>query len=133
MLVDSRDPLSQYPACTLESSWRDGRDHTMLLCSRIEAGAGGAMKQTTVNVRELKTRLSHYLRLAKAGESIEITERGVPIGRIVPTGAPIEDRMEAMARTGLLQWDQRRLPPAPPVARASGPRTVAELLVEDRE
>lgn len=90
------------------------------------------MKQTTVNVRELKSRLSHYLRLAKAGESVEITERGVPIGRIVPTGAPVEDRVEAMARTGLLQWDKRRLPPAAPVARSSGPRTVAELLVEDR-
>lgn len=91
------------------------------------------MKQTTVNVRELKARLSHYLRLAKAGESVEITERGVPIGRIVPTGAPVEDRLEAMARTGLLQWDKRRLPPAAPVAHASGPRTVAELLIEDRE
>jgi prevent-host-death family protein len=91
------------------------------------------MKQTTVNVRELKSRLSHYLRLAKAGESVEITERGVPIGRIVPTAAPIEDRLDAMARTGLLQWNRRRLPRATPVARASGPRTVAELLVEDRE
>ena len=91
------------------------------------------MKQTTVNVRELKTRLSQYLRLVKAGETVEVTERGIPIGRIVPTAAPIEDRLEAMARTGLLQWDQRRLPPAAPVAHASGPRTVAELLLEDRE
>ena len=63
---------------------------------------------------------------------MEITERGVPIGRIVPTGAPVEDRVEAMARTGLLQWDKRRLGSKVPVARASGPRTVAELLVEDR-
>lgn len=91
------------------------------------------MKQTTVNVRELKSRLSHYLRLAKAGESVEITERGVPIGRIVPTSAPTLDRVEAMTRTGLLQWDRRRLPPAVPVVRAEGSRTVADLLVEDRE
>lgn len=90
------------------------------------------MKQTTVNVRELKSRLSHYLRMVKSGGSVEIAERGVPIGRIVPTGAPVEDRVEAMTRTGLLQWDKRRLPPAAPVPRASGPRTVAELLVEDR-
>jgi prevent-host-death family protein len=91
------------------------------------------MQQITVSVRELKTRLSHYLRLAKAGESVEITERGIPIGRIVPTGAPVEDRVEAMTRSGLLQWDKRRLPPVAPVARTSGLRTVAELLVEDRE
>lgn len=91
------------------------------------------MKQTTVNVRELKARLSHYLRLAKAGEVVEITERGVPIGRIVPTSAPIEDRLDAMARSGLLQWEERRLPRVEPVARARGPRSVADLLVEDRE
>jgi prevent-host-death family protein len=91
------------------------------------------MKQTTVNVRELKSRLSHYLRLAKAGESVEITERGTPIGRIVPTSAPIEDRMEAMARSGLLLWNKRKLKPMAPVARVRGKRTVAEFLVEDRE
>jgi prevent-host-death family protein len=91
------------------------------------------MKQTTVNVRELKARLSHYLRLAKAGEAVEITERGVPIGRIVPVAAPIEDRLDAMVRSGLLQWDERRLPRTAPVARARGPRSVADLLIEDRE
>jgi len=91
------------------------------------------MKQTTVNVRELKSRLSYYLRLAKAGESVEITERGVPIGRIVPTAAPIEDRMEAMARTGLVAWNRQPLAHAAPLARARGPRTVSELLIEDRE
>ena len=78
------------------------------------------MKQTTVNVRELKSRLSHYLRLAKAGESVEITERGTPIGRIVPTSAPIQDRMEAMAESGLLLWNKRQLKPMAPVARVRG-------------
>ena len=91
------------------------------------------MKQTVVNVRELKSRLSHYLRLTKAGQSVVITQRGVPVGQIVPTGAPMEDRLDAMARSGLLQWNGRRLPSAAAVARASGSRTVAELLVEDRE
>lgn len=90
------------------------------------------MKHTTVSVRELKTKLSHYLRLVKAGGSVEITERGVPIGRIVPTSAPIEDRMEAMARTGLVEWNRQRLAHVVPRVRASGPRTVSELLIEDR-
>ena len=91
------------------------------------------MKQTTVNVRELKARLSHYLRLAKAGEAVEITERGVVIGRIVPVAAPIEDRLGAMVRSGFLQWDERRLPRTAPVARARGSRSVADLLIDDRE
>jgi antitoxin (DNA-binding transcriptional repressor) of toxin-antitoxin stability system len=40
------------------------------------------MGQASASVRELKSKLSHYLRLTKAGESVVITERGVPIGRI---------------------------------------------------
>jgi len=91
------------------------------------------MKETRVNIRELKSRLSHYLRLAKAGESVEIMERGTPIGRIIPTARPVQDRIEAMAQSGLLVWNKRKLKPMAPVARVRGKRTVAELLIEDRE
>ncbi|MFA6108085.1 MAG: type II toxin-antitoxin system prevent-host-death family antitoxin [Candidatus Latescibacterota bacterium] len=91
------------------------------------------MKQTTANIRELKSRLSHYLRLVKAGESVEIAERGTPIGRIVPTTPPVKDRIEAMAQSGLLLWSRCKLEPMAPVARVRGRRTVADLLTEDRE
>jgi prevent-host-death family protein len=91
------------------------------------------MKQTKVNIRELKSRLSHYLRLAKAGESVEIMERGTPIGRIIPTAFPIQDRIEAMAQSGLLRWNKHKLKHRVPVARVRGKRTVAELLIEDRQ
>ena len=90
------------------------------------------MKQTTANIRELKSRLSHYLRLVKAGESVQIAERGTPIGRIVPATGPVQDRIEAMAQSGLLLWSKRRLEPVAPVARVRGKRTVADLLIEDR-
>lgn len=90
-------------------------------------------KPTRVSIREFKSRLSHYLRLVKAGESVEITERGTPIGRIVSTILPIEDRIEAMAQSGLVLWNKRKLAPLAPVARARGKRTVADLLIEDRE
>jgi prevent-host-death family protein len=91
------------------------------------------MKATMVNVRELKSRLSHYLRLTKAGEIVAITERGVPVDRIVPTVLPVEDRVEVTARSGLLAWNQRKLGRHAPAVRLRGTKTVAELLVEDRE
>ena len=91
------------------------------------------MNQTKVNIRELKSRLSYYLRLAKAGESVEILERGNPIGRIIPAGLPVRDRIEAMAQSGLLAWNKRKLKPMTPVVRVRGKRTVAGLLIEDRE
>lgn len=91
------------------------------------------MGQTSVNIRELKSRLSHYLRLTKAGESVVITERGTPIGRIVPTSAPVKDRMEAMAQAGLALWNRKQLKAMSPVAKVKGKHTVADLLIEDRE
>jgi prevent-host-death family protein len=90
------------------------------------------MGQTSVNIRELKSRLSYYLRLTKAGESVVITERGTPIGRIVPTAAPIKERLEAMALAGVALWNKRKLKPMPPVAKVHGNRTVADLLIGDR-
>jgi prevent-host-death family protein len=91
------------------------------------------MSITHVSIRELKSRLSHYLRLTKAGESVVITERGTPIGRIVPVAAPVEERLEAMMQAGLVLWNREKFLPMPPVAKARGRHTVADLLVEDRE
>lgn len=91
------------------------------------------MAITHVSIRELKSRLSHYLRLTKAGESVIITERGTPIGRIVPAAASLEHRIDVMVQAGLALWNGKKLSPMPPVAKTRGARTVADLLVEDRE
>jgi prevent-host-death family protein len=91
------------------------------------------MGQAHASIRELKSRLSHYLRLTKAGESVVITERGIAIGRIVPVGKRLDERIGAMQEAGQVQWSGRKLAPIKPVARVRGTRTVAELLVEDRE
>jgi prevent-host-death family protein len=91
------------------------------------------MAVTQVSIRELKSRLSHYLRLTKAGDSVVITERGTPIGRIVPAAASVEERIEAMVQAGLVLWNRKKIRPMPPVVKARGTRTVADLLIEDRE
>jgi len=46
----------------------------------------------TIGVRELRQHASRYLEEVAAGESIEITDRGHPVARLVPiTGDPWED------------------------------------------
>jgi prevent-host-death family protein len=87
----------------------------------------------TTTVRELKARLSAYLRQLVAGETVTITRHGKPLGRIVPVDAPLEERLSALELAGLLAWNGGRLPLLAPVAQAQGPTTVAALLVEDRE
>jgi prevent-host-death family protein len=91
------------------------------------------MGQAHASVRELKSRLSHFLRLTKAGESVVITERGIAIGRIVPVGKGLDERLAAMQDAGQVQWSGRKLAAKKPLARVRGKRTVAELLIDDRE
>jgi len=39
-----------------------------------------------VNITEIKNRLSHYLRLVKGGDEIEIVDRSTPLARVVGVG-----------------------------------------------
>ena len=91
------------------------------------------MAQSLVSIRELKSRLSHYLRLTRKGESVVITDRGVPIGRIVPIGQDLDQRLATMRETGQAQWSGRKLGPRKPIAKLRGRGSVAQLIVEDRE
>ena len=91
------------------------------------------MSPITVGIRELKTHLSKYVRHAKLGASIVITERGKPVARMVPVSPSLEARLQSLAEAGLIAWSGQKLAPIAPVARTRGPRTVADLLLEDRE
>ena len=92
------------------------------------------MAQTRVSIRELKSRLSHYLRLIRQGESVVITDSGVPIGRIVPmaVGQGLEERLAALSESGVARWSGHKLAHHRPVARSRGRKSVAQLLVADR-
>jgi prevent-host-death family protein len=91
------------------------------------------MAQSVVSIRELKSRLSHFLRLARGGESVVITDRGVPVGRLVPIEQDLDDRIAALRAARQLQWSGRRLAPRKPAVRMPAGRSVAQLIVEDRE
>jgi antitoxin (DNA-binding transcriptional repressor) of toxin-antitoxin stability system len=65
-----------------------------------------AMK--SVNVAELKNRLSHYLRLVRRGEAILVRDREQVIARIEPAGgaAPVgteAERLAALERRGAIR------------------------------
>ena len=90
------------------------------------------MGEQTVGVRELKARLSEYLRQVKKGRTVVITEHGKPVGRLVPTGQSLEQRLQAMIDAGLAEWNGKPLPPMKPVAKLRGGRSIADLIIEDR-
>ena len=69
----------------------------------------------SAGVAELKARLSEYLSRVKAGEEVLVTDRGIPVARLVPVGAAPDDeaetaRLRAMEREGLVRLGSGKLP-----------------------
>jgi prevent-host-death family protein len=90
----------------------------------------GAIHQTDkmkVDLRELKNKLSEYLNRVKAGQIIVITERGKPIGQILPINKYMDER------SGDIEWDGKKLKHYKPLAVNRGDRQVSDLVVEDRQ
>ncbi len=94
----------------------------------------------TVGVRELKNRLSEYLRQVRAGEGILVTDRGEVVAELTPPGLASNDiavppGLLALARRGLVTLGTHgesvpRHPALPRTRRRK--RSAAQLLDEER-
>lgn len=88
-----------------------------------------------VNVRELKSHLSAYLRRAQQGESVEVTLHGQVIAQLVP---PPSREESAIARLSRMPWIRMGQPGArlglekPVALRGKGP-SLTDILLADRE
>ena len=81
----------------------------------------------------MKARLSRYLREVKAGAIVVITERGKPVGRILPIESSSEQQITRLMEAGLLRWSGRTISPRVSRVRLKGTRFVSDLLLEDRQ
>ena len=91
------------------------------------------MEQTRVGIRELKEHLSEYVAKVKRGQSIVITEHGKPVGRIIPEGQSLEERIEALRQAGVILWDGRKLEDIEPPAVNRSDKLVSDIVIEMRE
>ena len=60
-------------------------------------------------------------------------EHSTPVGHIVSLSPSVETRARQLVEAGLVAWNGQRLTPLAPVARTRGQRTVADLVLEDRD
>jgi prevent-host-death family protein len=94
----------------------------------------------SVGVRELKNRLSEYLRSVRLGESVLVTDRGEVVAELLPPGqAQMDPSMPAglqgLAKRGLVTLGtagEPNLYPALPLPRRKRRRSAAQLLDEER-
>ena len=91
------------------------------------------MKQQTIGIRQLKEQLSGHIREVKKGATLVITDHGEPVARLVPVSKGPEDRFQQLIDSGMVSWSGEDLLPEVPRVPVQGPKTVAELLLEDRE
>lgn len=91
-----------------------------------------------VGVRELKNQTSAVLRRARHGETITVTDRGLPVALLVPVAGAADARaasknakLRALVAAGRVSWSGGK-----PRGLATGPRvsgpSVSEATIEDR-
>lgn len=94
------------------------------------------MKPMTVGVRDAKANLSRLLKLVQKGREIILTDRGRPVGKLIPVDTqalPLHERIRALEEEGILDRPSgqgvKKFPSPIPI-----PRDLAQkYLQEDRE
>ena len=87
-----------------------------------------------VGVRELRQNLSVYLRRVKDGETLEVTERGLPVAELRPRSKAPQSKVDQMIADGRITPARSRprdLPPPPPPIDPTAP-TLSEILQQMR-
>jgi prevent-host-death family protein len=90
----------------------------------------------SVTVSELNRQTAKVLDRIKAGESLEISEYGRPVARLLPaaptTGAPLLDRLIAQGRA-VPAANPGPIPPTPPREPSEEEISLSAALAEMRE
>jgi prevent-host-death family protein len=89
--------------------------------------------ETTVGIRDLKTHLSEYIQRVRSGQSIVITDHGKPVGRILPVGMSLDERIEELRKAGLVEWSGKKLRDIRPPAINRGDKLASDIVVELRD
>jgi prevent-host-death family protein len=92
-----------------------------------------AMRERRIGIRELKSTLSECVREVKSGRTIVVTDHGQPVARIIPEAISLRERVDALRNAGAIAWSGRRLRRAKPAGKVRGDKTVADLIIENRE
>jgi len=89
--------------------------------------------QSRVGIREAKINLSKYLKFVKNGNEVILTDRGRPVGKIVPVEKDelsLAERIKRLEDRGVLERKKEnyKIPPPLPVDGSIG----QQILQEDR-
>ena len=85
-----------------------------------------------VGIRELKNRLSFYLKRVESGEQIEVTNRGEVIALLIPAKRrKVDKEVLALVEDGLASWAGGKPLGSPRPVKGRG-QPLSELILDDR-
>jgi prevent-host-death family protein len=90
----------------------------------------------TVGSRELKTRLGSHLKRVRAGATLIITGRGLPVAELRPlrtAEGDLDRRLSELEALGVLSQENRSQPLRPFTPITSSGRPASAAVAEDRE
>ena len=94
------------------------------------------IQSTRVGIREAKINLSRYLKMVLKGTEIIITDRGKPVGKIVPiepSELPLTDRINRLEEQGVMERQPEKSPGKIPPAIPLAGNIAQKFLQEDRD
>ena len=84
-----------------------------------------------VGIRELRADLSRWVKRARAGEEVAVTDRGKPVARLVAVDG--ERRIDRLIREGVVIPAPRPWRGPPPVPEPiEGLESLSDIVLEDR-
>ena len=91
------------------------------------------MQPISAGIRDAKMHLSKYLKMVQQGAEVTITDRGRPVGKIIPIHTkemPLKERIKRMEDRGQIEpvmaEGQVKIPPPIPV-----PNGIAQQLLQE--
>jgi len=91
-----------------------------------------------VGIKELKNKLTYYLKLTRKGDRIVVTDRGVPVAVLhsldqIENSAGVEERLASLGKKGMLRLPRGRKKLAAFEAIAAAGKPASEIIVENRK
>ena len=87
----------------------------------------------SIGIRELRQNASKYIRMVKAGETIEVRERDVPVARLTPLPPPGKPTLEQLIQRGVVRPAARKFRPLKRLPAIPGEPTSTQVLSEMRD
>lgn len=83
-------------------------------------------------LREFKNRFGYYARKVRNGEEVELTDRGRPFARVIPSAeAELRKKLEPLIKSGQVSWGGGKFLGLNPRIRVTG-KPLSEMIIEDR-